>query len=214
MRKHLEQHENDGNVDNDQECDHGRVSLSPELCAVPLRRCSDVGFSCATRLLSPCNRGFGAKGRCERPYERHRPQQPTGRDPDPAHGIDRAGLRMIPFVRELTWKFAQIDDDDRRQQRSEQRTRQTRTHPTRRMKNPLPALHVKAARSYSAQVLAAQSILSKIRVNSFAWQTNSPPESGHSATNATCRRRLPPSPCCADRRSVLLNPLLFQVRDA
>ena len=75
-------------------------------------RCSDVGFSCVTRPSLIPDRGFGAKGRCKRPYERHWPQQPTGRNPDPAHGIDRAGLRMIPFVRQLTWKLAQIDDDD------------------------------------------------------------------------------------------------------
>ena len=49
----FEQHKHDGNIDNDQECDHGRVSLSG--AGAVQSRCSGVGFSRANRLpIVPC----------------------------------------------------------------------------------------------------------------------------------------------------------------
>src|SRR5262249_50719373 len=44
--------------------------------------------------------------------ERDRPEDASGRNPNPAHCIDGGCLRMTPFPRKLTRQFTEADDDN------------------------------------------------------------------------------------------------------
>ncbi len=82
----------------------------PKVCAMRPHVCAASGSALA-RLPIVIMLNL-TKWRRERPNKRDRPEQPAGRNPDPAHGVNRGSLRMTPFVSELTRQFAHIDDDD------------------------------------------------------------------------------------------------------